>query len=1023
MGKQRINVAVLMGVILVGACIFGAGWWRLHIDTDVVSSLPKNDSLISDALYIFKHHPMQDQVTVDVEMRGGDLDLLVRCGKEMGRMMAASPLFAQVGLAEYQSGLPLLANHIVSHLPFLFSQKDLEAGVAPLLESDRLARIMAGHHSRLLSMEGIGQSAFLAKDPLGLKDMIMAGMIHLAPTQAVQFHKGELISRDGRHLLLVATPSSSGTDTAFARRLRRFFQQSADEINGAYGSEGIEVILTPMGAYRAALDNEEMVRADVGNAITYATLGIILLLLLAFPRPLLGLFSLLPALTGAAIAFFVYSLIHKSISIMVLGFGGAVISITVDHGIAYLLFLDRPQATVGREASREVWSVGLLATLTTVGAFGALTFSTFPIFQQLGLFTALGISFSFLTVHLVFPHIFPTLPAAARRRLPLPKLVNHMFSAGLSGALAALLLFLFLSFWSHPRFDVNLSAMNSVTPETRAAEKKMTMVWGDMLSKILIMSEAPAPAQLQAQSDSLLDRMAGDPTADLTRSVFLPSMVFPGTARQTSNAAAWHKFWSPERVAELKADLAAESAKWGFSPSAFDPFLALIERPQMVEKMPSAIPPELFPILGIVPGEAHTPWRQVSTFRLPDRYEPQQFYQRYHEMVRIFDPGLFSDRLGNLLFETFLTLMITIACAVTVLLFFLFLDLRLTFISLLPLIFALVCTLGSLKLMGRTLDIPSLMLAIVVLGMGIDYALFLVRAYQRYGASNHPHFNLIRLTVVMASASTLIGFGVLVFARHTLLQSAGITSFLGIGFSLMGAILILPPFLENYFTPPPPAMRAGLDIRTRVRLRYSIMDAYVRMFARFKLRLDPMFEELETLLVFERAPARVMDVGCGYGVPANWLVEKYSDCTVFGIEPDAERVHIAQRALDGRGKMVVGKAPDLPDGPQDLDAVFMLDMLHYLSDADFRSTLAQVKEKLAAHGQLIVRAGLVSKRKWPWFFWLEKLRVRLSGRIAHFRDQDRIAQLIEDAGFTPQTISPSGNLGEMVWVIAVKQKE
>ena len=55
-----------------------------------------------------------------------------------------------------------------------------------------------------------------------------------------------------------------------------------------------------------------------------------------------------------------------------------------------------------------------LAALTPVGAFGALCFSRFPLFEQLGLFTALGISLSFLFVHTVFPLIFPAMPPVGR---------------------------------------------------------------------------------------------------------------------------------------------------------------------------------------------------------------------------------------------------------------------------------------------------------------------------------------------------------------------------------------------------------------------------------------------------------------------------------------------------------------------------------------------------------------------------------------------------------------------------------
>ena len=57
------------------------------------------------------------------------------------------------------------------------------------------------------------------------------------------------------------------------------------------------------------------------------------------------------------------------------------------------------------------------------------------------------------------------------------------------------------------------------------------------------------------------------------------------------------------------------------------------------------------------------------------------------------------------------------------------------------------------------------MIAIVVIGMGIDYALFFVRAHQRYGDAGHPYARLVRLAVLMAGTSTLIGFGSLSLAN------------------------------------------------------------------------------------------------------------------------------------------------------------------------------------------------------------------------------------------------------------------
>ena len=194
------------------------------------------------------------------------------------------------------------------------------------------------------------------------------------------------------------------------------------------------VTLTPVGSYRTSLDNEENAKRTVQRATLFSTVAVALLLLGAFPRPLIGLLALLPAFAGTMFAVFVYSLFNRSISLLAVGFGGAIVSFTVDYGIAYLLFLDRRHETKGFEASREVWSLGLIAMLTTAVSFAALSLSGFPALAEIGLFSALGVVFTYIFVHAIFPLVFARMPAAGREPfVPLQAFVNRIASSHTAG--------------------------------------------------------------------------------------------------------------------------------------------------------------------------------------------------------------------------------------------------------------------------------------------------------------------------------------------------------------------------------------------------------------------------------------------------------------------------------------------------------------------------------------------------------------------------------------------------------------
>ncbi|BBO88860.1 MMPL family transporter [Desulfosarcina ovata] len=1014
---SRINISVLIAVILGALVLFYVGWKRTAIDTDIVSSLPHDDPVLDSAMHIFRNHPMQDQITIDVGIDRDDTDLLVACGLDLSARLENSGLFKSVGMTDIQEQLPRLVDQVVNRLPELFTAAMLEKDVAPLLTPESVDAAIGGWQERLLQMDAIGQAAYIARDPLSLKDSLLARLLFLAPSQKARVYKGQLISADGRHLLVTAVPTGSATDTAFARRLSAALEKIDASLGQAFSGRGIQVTLTPVGAFRAALDNEVIIRRDVQNAILFATLGIAVLLLIAFPRPLIGLFSLLPALVGTMTAFFVWSLFHDAISIMVLGFGGAIISITVDHGIAYLLFLDRPEKAYGKQASREIWAIGLLATLTTVGAFAALTVSRFDIFRQLGQFAAMGIAFSFLFVHLIFPRIFPSLPASRPRRLPLPKLADRLFSMGTKGLVAAVLFAAGMAVFARPGFNADVGAMNTVSQESLAAEKHLMSVWGNIFSKVFLLTEADTLADLQRKNDRLLAGLESDPDADLLDQAFLPSMLFPGPERRAANLAAWKAFWTPDRRDNLVRTLNQAGTRYGFADGAFAPFIATLEHPEtaLPASHDGTIPRSLFALVGISADAGSNVYRQFTSLALPTGYSGERFFARYANTATIFDPALFSRQLGELMVSTFTRLIAIIAPVVVILLLIFFADLKLTLIALAPVAFAMLATLGTLTLMGRRLDIPSLMLAIIILGMGIDYSLFLVRAYQRYGKADHPGFTLIRSAVVMTSASTLVGFGVLALAHHTLLQSAGITSLLGIGYSALGAFLILPPLLRRHVERQPSPLPSSAGIQARVCRRYRSMEPYVRFFARFKMRLDPMFGQLDGVIDFPSTPQTLLDIGSGFGVPACWLAETFPTARVYGIEPDPNRVRVANRALGGDGTVIPGLAPSLPDAPSHADGAFMLDMMHFLSPEDLQLLLQRLHGALGAHGRLIIRNVMTPTRRFPWHWWIDRLKSRLVGPRTFFRSNEAIQAMINQCGFDVQTVRQSDAHGELVW--------
>jgi len=137
---------------------------------------------------------------------------------------------------------------------------------------------------------------------------------------------------------------------------------------------------------------------------------------------------------------------------------------------------------------------------------------------------------------------------------------------------------------------------------------------------------------------------------------------------------------------------------------------------------------------------------------------------------------------------------------------------------------------------------------------------------------------------------------------------------------------------------------------------------YPRLFARFKILLDPMFPDLQVLfthpviLSILDAVMGFQPSGCFPCFPRQRLRVSILIPNVLGL----------QTGLRDRGSATVGKAPDLPAAfPDQVDTVLMLDMIHLISDDELRLTLQRLHRKILPEGKLILRTTVPSQSASP----------------------------------------------------------
>jgi predicted exporter/SAM-dependent methyltransferase len=1012
--------SILNWRVLILACL-GTGllaWWggvRLRVDSDITSAVPSGNLAFESARQVLARHSSLDKVVVNLSFVDGhsDPNALIAAGDMLEKEMQRSGLFASVGTAEAAHGLTAIYTRIPAQLPTLFTADELVREVAPRLTPTAIMTRLEALAVDVSDLTGIGTAGRAAEDPLGLADIVLARLGSLVPTQQARIEKGHILDLDGKNLLVTASPRSGTRDTQTCRAIDRLLTGLATELAANLGPQGA-MRLTPVGGYRATLDNETLISGDANLAILASTLGIALLLLSCFPRPWLGVFALLPALAGGCIALFVYTLIEPDISALALGFGGALISITVDQGAVYLLFVDRQTRTAGHRAAHEVFSIGSLSTIINIGSFLALRLTGFRVLGQIGLFAALGILFSYLFVHLVFPHIFPSVPAAKRSAwVPVDGLLRRVtVGRGFRALTVAAVLFAAGLLLARPTFVVDLATLNTVRAETAQDEARMKAIWGDIFHRLYVLIDARDESELRRKSDAWMALLERAKATKVIARGFSPSMLNPGPSEASARQAAWKAFWTPDRVDSVRAALETGARKVGFAPDAFAPFVARMA--ESAAAIPALLEGERA-LYGIEPGRDGKGLVWLGSVEPGPGYQAASFASAAHQAgLYVFDGASFSQTLADFLARSFGTMFVVVVCYVAGAVLLFFLDLRVALIALAPLTFSFVMTLATLRLMGRPIDIVGLILSVLIFGMGVDYSFSFVRVYQRCLDEHHASHGPVRTSIFLAASATLVGMVTLVTAKHAVTQSAGVMATLAIGYCALGAYVILPPLLRRMFTARPlPAPDPTRPARW-VMKRFAHLAAYPRMFAWFKMRLDPMFHRLGALLPEE---GTVLDIGSGFGVAATWALARSSKLRIVAIEPDADRVDVARFVLGAAGEVHQGAAPDsLPD--VSVSAVLCLDMIHHLDDQALARTLAHVRRHLLPGGRLILRATVPSPGRTPFYRWFETRRLALHRCKPYYRTQDAVSAAMSAAGLSPSLIEPAAPGREETWFIA-----
>lgn len=798
---QRRGVLVTTLLVMVAA-----GWFssRIDLQEDILDMLPRNDRQVDEYRYALGKFRQIDRVYLDVGINRDDPETLGRAADEVFARFSTNQNFGRITYHIEASGAGRVVDFLTGALPNLFTAADaaeLEQKLAP----GAVREYLTAMRRKLAGPEGMVLKDVVAADPVGLSALVVAKVLPLQTGFSdAQIVDGRITSADGRHVLLLAEPKFASSDSKASRNLVGDMMRVTADVARAF--PGVHVAIT--GGHRMSVDNATIIRADATRCIAIGSAGMIVLCLVAYRRRWLAPLSFLPSLFGTLIAGVVLMLWQKHLSAIATGFASIAVGITVDYAIHIIYHLDNAGSTshreIGQHLSRLVFPIGL-GVITTIAAFLVMMGSPMHGYQQLGALGAVGVLFSAAFALLILPLLVPVAKKTGQPPLWLTTLWGKYFRwearrrVGLVGFVIGLTLVTAFGV-QRLRFEGDIAKLNGITAATRADDALIQDTWGNALGMTMVVVRGETPEAALAQNDRVADALARD---SKVAAAFSLAAVCPAPDTQRKNLERWRAFWTESRQKALRETLDRVGGELGFRPEAFAKFWQGVasERPVLTLEMFRGTPLENALNERVALGTNDT---AISTLvKLKDRSTAASLREVLPETIVLDSKGL-AEHIAGLARAGLERFAVWAGVFVAVLLFLTLASVELVLLTLLPLAFGLLWTFGLMGWLGLPIDLMNSIFVIFVIGVGEDYAVFLVMS-KLDEWRGRPGMTAVNSASVLVSAlTTIFGFGVMVLANHPVLFSMGVTVLIGMGFAFLATLLLVPIGMDLLLFKEPP---------------------------------------------------------------------------------------------------------------------------------------------------------------------------------------------------------------------------
>ena len=764
MSRRRALVLVTVGLALV---VYVATHAR--IGTDITNFMPDRNRSEFTALST----RLADSAftrTMVLSVEAPDLDDAVAVAQELATRLRGHPEIAWVRDGIEDERLREVFELYFPRRHALLSE-DPEREIPEWLSDEALRERAQSLRLRLASPAATLLEDLASTDPIGAFERVVQRLRQGEPMLARR--NGQFVTPDDRFAILLAATRGSAFDSGKQSELLSFIEAGFRE---TAARRGVEATLEMSGSNRFAISVERRMKRDVYSIGAVSFLGVAALFF-AFVGSLRGFLVVsLPPLAGILVATASGLALFGKLDGLTMAFGASLMGIAIDYSNHLLIHQGlAPPGTPPEATARRLRGSLVLGGATTVASLGGMAVTAFPAFREMSFFATVGVCAALVVSLGVVPDLLrfvPPLPSrAAAASVAFTRLTGSLGRLPRSVLFAPLVL-AGLGLVVLPRIDWldDMSGLAYLDPELLAEDGRVRERVGAPEGGYFVVGLAAGPEAALELNDAVDERMRQAIDAGLLERTRSLHPVLWSEELQRRNFAAVRA--EPELAARVERAFVAE----GFRPGAFAGFGETLVAPDPAP-------------LTLADFEA-TPLRDLLApfvFRLGDGVAIVTYLEGVQSLsgvrgvlqglpgVHLLDQQTFFSDVYREYRRMTLRQLLVGGVLVLGLLVLRYRAWRPTLAAFLPSALVAALLLEGFALAGVRVNLLHVMSLVMVMGMGVDFGIFLVDS-----AGVRRDLGATMLSLLMSCFTTAFVFGALALSEQPALRSIGVTAGIGI---------------------------------------------------------------------------------------------------------------------------------------------------------------------------------------------------------------------------------------------------